>query len=371
MPHASAIVVGAGMVGLALARALALRGRRVVVFERHERAVGASLRNTGAVTPLAVGDPDELDRARRSRAVWREFCEAADVWHDPCGCLVPATDTGEWALLQEYAAAGRGLRELELLDPAAARKRSPWLAARQLRGALFSAEDLLVDPRVALRQLPLWLAARHEIEFRWKHAVTRISYPYVWSGGRRHAADVIYVAGGIDTTQLLPDVAAAPEARRHLLVRLAAQPEGFRLGAIVANAAALALGAGRDAAAAKHLPAATPALRLVQSGSGELLLDAGHADADLDTATGARPALDALKRMAELPDGHAAQLWTLPQLAASGAASAVEALPGVIAVAAPGPDGFGMTTAFGFAEDLIAGNLRADGGDAALSARRA
>ncbi|WP_257388644.1 FAD-dependent oxidoreductase, partial [Tahibacter caeni] len=42
MPHASAIVVGAGMLGLALARALALRGRRVVVFERHERAVGAA-----------------------------------------------------------------------------------------------------------------------------------------------------------------------------------------------------------------------------------------------------------------------------------------------------------------------------------------
>jgi glycine/D-amino acid oxidase-like deaminating enzyme len=370
MPHASAIVVGAGIVGLALARAIALRGVRVVVFERSERAVGASLRNAGAISLIGVSSARELDRARRSRAVWREFCEAADVWHDPCGSLVPAGDADEWTLLQDYAAAHGVSHDCTVLDAAAARKRSPWLATRQLRGALFSPDDLLVDPRVALRRLPLWLTERHEIEFRWKHAVTRIAYPYVWSGGRRHAADIIYLAGGVDTAELLPDSASAPLAHRRLLVRLAAQPDGFRLGAIVSNAAALA-DAMPDHAVAARLRGAVPGLRLVQGGSGELLLDAGPADTDVDAVTGLRPALDALRRLVELPDAHSAQVWALPQVGASDAASAVEVAPGVVAVAAPGRSGLGMTTAFGFAEDLVAGALRATAGEATLSARRA
>jgi hypothetical protein len=114
-----------------------------------------------------------------------------------------------------------------------------------------------------------------------------------------------------------------------------------------------------------------PGLRLVQGGSGELLLDAGPADTDVDAVTGLRPALDALRRLVELPDAHSAQVWALPQVGASDAASAVEVAPGVVAVAAPGRSGLGMTTAFGFAEDLVAGALRATAGEATLSARRA
>lgn len=378
MPHASAIVVGAGMLGIALARALALRGRRVVVFERNERAVGASLRNAGAVTPLAVADAREREQARRSRAVWREFCEAADVWHDPCGSLVPAYDADEWALLQEQAAAAAD--DGELLDAAAARRRCAWIGARGLRGAWFSADDLLVDPRVALRRLPDWLAARHEIEFRWKHVVTRIDYPYVWSGGRRHAADRIYVAGGADTAGLLSSLPemARPSRRPRLLLRLAAQNDGFRLGTIVANVAALSRGAAAALPAALRLRercvadgGGLPDLRLVQSGSGELLADAAFAADDDDAPTAQRRVLDALRRLVELPDCRIQQAWTLPHLAAADATAAVEAAPGVTAVAAPGPAGLGLTTAFAFAEDVVAGAVRARPADVELSARRA
>lgn len=357
MSHASAIVVGAGIVGLALARALARRGVRVVVFERHERAVGASLRNIGAVWPLGVADARELDQARRSRAVWREFCEAAEVWYDPAGCLVPAVDAVEWELLQRHQAVYEALRHCELLSPAAALRQSAHLARRGLHGALWSAHDLLLDPRVALRRLPLWLAAQYEIEFRWKHAVTRIEHPYIWSGGRRHAADAIYIAVGAESAQLLPQPAPPPRSalRQRLLVRLAAQPEGFRLGALLCTPAALA-GDGPGE------------LLLAQNGSGELLLDDGGAD--LSGVGGQRRLIDALRRRVELPECRIAQFWSLPQLYTAQQPAAFEAAPGVTVVEAPGRRGLGLTVAFGLAEDIVAGAPLARAPQA-FSARRA
>ena len=53
MSNKSAIVVGAGIVGLATARALAANGYDVSVFEKSSQAVGASIRDFGLILPFA------------------------------------------------------------------------------------------------------------------------------------------------------------------------------------------------------------------------------------------------------------------------------------------------------------------------------
>ncbi|MCQ4164634.1 FAD-dependent oxidoreductase [Tahibacter harae] len=365
MKHSSAIVVGAGIVGLALARALAVQGVRVVVFERHERAVGASARNPGLVLPLGVAEGPALEQARRSRAVWREFCEAADVWYDASGCLLPAWQDDEAAVMQEFAAGAH--RGGEWLGPAAARERCQLLPARGLRGALWSSEEMLVDPRVALRQLPAWLADRHDVEFRWKHAVTRVEHPYVWSGGRRHAADVIYLTGGADLPALVPALSAAGAVRlqRQPAARLVNQPEGWRLPLPLGNAALLP-----QLAAFAGLPA-LPRLRerlaqeggsgllLLQNGSGEILaLPEGESGDDAgNDSLRQRRVLDAVRGLAQLPDCRLQQTWQAAQALGAGE-GAVAIADGVTAVATPGA-GLGMTLAFGLAEDVVAGRCRA------------
>src|SRR3982750_908040 len=107
MSKPSAIIIGAGIVGLATARALAKRGYQVTVFERNERAVGASIRNFGMVWPIGQPTGPLFDRALLSRSIWKEVCTEAGIWHDEVGSLHIAYHDDELQVMAEYADANR------------------------------------------------------------------------------------------------------------------------------------------------------------------------------------------------------------------------------------------------------------------------
>src|SRR5580692_12526690 len=101
MASRSAIVIGAGIVGLATARALAKQGFTVKVFERTDKAVGASIRNFGMIWPIGQPAGKMYDRAVRSRDIWKEIASRAGFWHENAGSLHLAYHPDEWQVLQE------------------------------------------------------------------------------------------------------------------------------------------------------------------------------------------------------------------------------------------------------------------------------
>ena len=82
-----AIVIGAGILGLAYAKSLSNRGYSVDVFERSEKATGSSIRNFGMVWPIAQPDGNMYERAMLSKSIWLDTCERAKIWNDQVGSM--------------------------------------------------------------------------------------------------------------------------------------------------------------------------------------------------------------------------------------------------------------------------------------------
>ena len=140
-------IVGAGVVGLAVARAMALAGREVVVLEAHE-AIGTetSSRNSEVIHAglyYATGSlKATLCVAGRERLY--AYCTEHGVGHRRCGKLVVATDESQLPALQALhrQALDNGVHDAAWLDGAHARTMEP---ALRCVAALHSPSTGIVD----------------------------------------------------------------------------------------------------------------------------------------------------------------------------------------------------------------------------------
>ncbi|HEX9003083.1 MAG TPA: TIGR03364 family FAD-dependent oxidoreductase [Blastocatellia bacterium] len=230
-------IVGAGIMGLAHAYALARRGRRVIVFERHARAQGASVRNFGMLWP--IGQPAGLPRqvALRSRGIWLKVLGESGLWHELTGSLHLAYREDEEAVLREFLlAAADGGYDCEWLNPARTLSRAPLVNPENLRGALWSPGEICIDPREVTAGLPGWLSQAHGVQFEFNCAVTAFERPIVTAGGRRWQAENLYVCSGEDFQTLYPEAFAASGLYRVKLQMMRSQPFGdeVRIGPMLA-----------------------------------------------------------------------------------------------------------------------------------------
>lgn len=133
MDQVECVVAGAGVVGLAIARALALAGRQVLVLEAAEGLFdGTSGRGSGVIHAGLYYPPGSL-KARfciDGRRLLYAYAGAHQVPHRRTGKLVVATSPQEDARLAEIAALARenGVDDVTLLSAAEATDLEPALA---------------------------------------------------------------------------------------------------------------------------------------------------------------------------------------------------------------------------------------------------
>jgi L-2-hydroxyglutarate oxidase LhgO len=142
---ADVLIVGAGVIGLAIARALS--GRSVVVVEaRGSFGEETSSRNS-EVVHSGIYYPTGSLKARlcvRGRSLLYDFCEARGIGHRRCGKLIVAADESEWPGLEALARKGadNGVEDLRMLSRAEARALEPELSCV---GALLAPSTGIID----------------------------------------------------------------------------------------------------------------------------------------------------------------------------------------------------------------------------------
>ena len=133
MRDADVLVIGAGVVGLAVARALTLAGRSVVVVEARGAFGEETSSRNSEVIHSGIYYPTGSLKARlcvRGRAMLYAFCETHGVAHRRCGKLIVAADDSERAGLEALARKGaeNGVADLRMLSGDEARALEPALA---------------------------------------------------------------------------------------------------------------------------------------------------------------------------------------------------------------------------------------------------
>ncbi|MBK7956396.1 MAG: NAD(P)/FAD-dependent oxidoreductase [Candidatus Accumulibacter sp.] len=147
MESVAAVVIGAGVVGLACARALAQRGVETVILERNDAFGSETSARNSEVMHAGLYYPTASLKARLCVAGRRqldEFCATHGVRHRRCGKLIVATaavqeDRLRALLLQGHA---NGVADLRWLSAAAASAREPQL---RCTAALLSPSTGIID----------------------------------------------------------------------------------------------------------------------------------------------------------------------------------------------------------------------------------
>ena len=130
MDSANIVIIGGGVVGCAIARAVSARWSDVFLLEALPKlAMGASSRNSGVIHSGLYYPPGSL-KARhcvRGNRLTYEFCAAHNVSHRNTGKIVVASSHAEEQQLSALAETGRanGLEGLRLIDRDAIRAREP------------------------------------------------------------------------------------------------------------------------------------------------------------------------------------------------------------------------------------------------------
>ena len=141
------IVIGAGVVGLAIGRELANRGLETIVVERHSVIGSETSSRNSEVIHAGIYYPYASLKARlcvMGKSLLYDYCEHKNISHSRCGKLIVATSEKQLSILKNIQSTARanGVNDLILLSQSQSLAMEPQLRAL---GALHSPSTGIID----------------------------------------------------------------------------------------------------------------------------------------------------------------------------------------------------------------------------------
>lgn len=155
MERVDCVVIGAGVVGLAVARRLAQAGREVMVLEAaHSIGTGTSSRNSEVIHAGIYYAQNSLKATLcvRGKEALYAYCESRAIAYRRCGKLIVATDAGQVDALQALRekANANGVFDLQSLTAAQVKTIEPDISCL---AALLSPSTGIIDSHAFMLQL--------------------------------------------------------------------------------------------------------------------------------------------------------------------------------------------------------------------------
>lgn len=373
--HKKALVIGAGIVGLATARALAIAGYDVTVFDRSGFACSASIRNFGMIWPIGQPSGTLYSRAIRSRNIWKEIASEAGIWHDEVGSLHLAYANDELEVMTEFVEHTKTERKCSVLSPAEALAKSPSINPLGLKGALWSPDEMIVEAREAIAQIATYLQEKLNVKFHWNTAISHINSLTIRSGKQSWSGDQIYICSGADFETLYPEAFHSLNITKCKvqMQRLGGLPNLQRIGPSLCGGLSMAHYTGFRAAPSleklkiRYAEQYTEYLKwgihvmVSQNQHGELTVGDSHeyglTHDPFDRNAVNQLILELLGNFTTLNNQPVVQTWhgIYPKMTDGATECVISPEDGVTII--NGLSGAGMTLSFGLAEEVINGQL--------------
>jgi glycine/D-amino acid oxidase-like deaminating enzyme len=342
---ADVIVVGAGIVGAAVASAAAAEGLQVLIVSDGVPGDGATAAGMGHLVVLD-DDPAELALSAYSMGLWRAFCGDTRAQYHACGTLWIANDDGEVALLATKQArlAQAGIASQWLTGDDVVRV-EPALRPGLAAGLRVASDAAVYAPAVAA-DLVARVCREHGARLQSARVTALRPRGVVLDDGSVTHAGAVIVAAGLATRALLPELPFVPR-KGHLAItdRFATAPLSHQVVEVGYGASAHG---SRDSVAFNVQPRPT----------GQLLIGScrqvGRDDHTIDAAMLGRMTAHALRFLPALASARVLRAWSGVRPGTRDGRPYIGRWPLLDGTwVAAGHEGLGVTTALGTARLVV------------------
>ena len=234
--HFDLIVTGAGALGSFHAYHAAKKGLKVLLLEKDEKPMEATVRNFGQVVPSGLSSGKWQNFGRRSLETYCDIQSRFDITVRQNGTVYLASDSTEMTLIEELATINekQGYTSI-LLDKETCLERYPGLRASYCAGGLFFPQEITVEPSRLIHHLIAFMKEQLAVQYKSltmvKSAVFKNDHCEVeTSTGERFSAGQVIICNGRDFKALYPEIFFNSDIEVSKLQMMSTSPmEGYTL----------------------------------------------------------------------------------------------------------------------------------------------